>query len=259
MKNLIQDTIEKIKKQKIAPEPKWRYLAKKYFLWALFSFVVILAAVSFSAAYDNASNLDWDLYPFMHQNRVIYFLSIVPYFWVVLIAFFLLASAFEIRRTETGYRYSWLKIVSTTVVGTALFASLMLFLGFGGKFNSVLAKNFPSFSRQLVVTKESQWMQPEKGFLAGTIISVSDNKLEIDDLKGNDWNIQIDEKTSIRPSVNVSEEEMIKIIGTKQDANNFKADEIRPWNGKGMGNRANGRSGGVVSGNSRRGGMMQEK
>jgi hypothetical protein len=44
---------------------------------------------------------------------------------------------------------------------------------------------------------------------------------------------------------------MIKIIGEKTGGNDFKAKEIRPWAGKGMGN------GGMMNGGDRRGGMKQ--
>lgn len=234
MKNLIQDTLRKIEDRNITPGPRWKYLVKKYGLWMLFVIVLILAAVSFSAAYDNVNSLDWDLYRFMHQSMLVYFLSITPYFWVLIIIIFLIAAFFDIRRTETGYRYSWPKILAVTVGGIAIFGTLLSFLGFGGKFNSTLEKNFPYYGRHMLVTKESQWMQPEKGFLAGTIISVSENKLELDDLAGKDWNILIDEKTTIKPSVNIAKEETIKIIGKEQGADNFQADEIRPWVGRGM-------------------------
>ncbi|MDD5464437.1 MAG: hypothetical protein PHP62_04770 [Candidatus Moranbacteria bacterium] len=259
MKNLIQDTLAKIEKQHIVPEAKWRYLLKKYGLWLLFIIVLILTAVSFSVAFDNSSSLDWDLYRFMRQNRFAYILSILPYFWIILIGIFLIVAFFEIRRTETGYRYSWFKIFLITLGGIGIFGILISPFGLGGKLNSKLTKEVPFYGQHMLVTKNSQWTQPEKGFLAGTIVSFSGNELGIDDLNGKDWNIQIDEKTSIRPSVNISKEEMIKIIGTKQDANNFKADEIRPWSGNGMGRGANGRSGGAANDNGRRGGMMQGK
>lgn len=253
MKNLIEDTIKKIEKQHIAPEPGWKYLIKKYGLWLLFTIILILEAFSFSVVFDNAKSLDWDLYLFLHQGRFSYFLSILPYFWIFLIAIFLAAAFFEIRKTETGYRYSWPKILLITLGGIAVLGSFVSFFGFGGRLNSKLTEEVPFYSRHMMVTKESQWMQPAKGFLAGTIISVAKNKLEIEDLNDKSWNISIDEKTSIKPSVNISQNEMIKIIGEKKDGGDFKAQEIRPWAGRGMGNGQNG--GTMNSGN--RGGMMQ--
>jgi len=236
MKNLIQDTIEKIEKQHIAPEPRWKYLMKKYGLWLLFATVLILAALSFSIIFDNAKNLDWDLYRFTHQGRFSYFLSILPYFWIIPIAIFLAAAFFEIRKTETGYRYSWPKILLITAGGIAVFGSFALFFGFGGRLNSKLTEKIPFYRQHMLVTKESQWMRPAKGFLAGTIILAAKNKLEIKDLNDKRWDISLDEKTLIKPSANISQNKMIKIIGEKKDGGNFKAQEIRPWAGRGMGN-----------------------
>lgn len=234
MRNLIQDTIEKIEKQRITPEPRWKYLVKKYGLWLLFAIVLILAAVSISVVSDTAKNLDWDLYRFMQQSRFVYYLSILPYFWIIMIAIFLAVAFFEIRRTETGYRYSWSKILLITVGGIAIFGLFISLFGFGGRLNSRLTKDIPFYGQHMVITKESQWMQPANGFLAGTIISISENELEIRDMGGKKWSIVIDAKTIIKPSADISQDEMIKIIGTKTDENNFKAKEIRPWAGRGM-------------------------
>jgi hypothetical protein len=256
MKNLIQDTIDKIERQHITPEPGWKYLMKNYSLWLLFAIVSILAALSFSVVFDNAENLDWDLYQFMHQGRFSYFLSIIPYFWITLVVAFLVAALFEIRKTETGYRYSWSKILLITMGSIAIFGLFVSFLGFGGKLNSKLNKEIPFYRQHMMITKESQWMQPSKGFLAGTIISVAKNKLEIKDLNDKRWDVSIDDKTLIRPSANIYQNEMIKIIGEKKGEDNFKAQEIRPWTGKGMGN---GQNGGSLDGSGNRGGMMQGK
>ncbi len=233
MKNLIKDTLEEIQKRHIKPEPKWKYLAKKYSLWFIFGLVVVFSAVAISAGYSNVNNLDWDLYRFVHRSRLAYYFSIVPYFWLVLAVIFLVAAFFEIRRTESGYRYGWLAISGLIIGGTLIFAMFFGYFNFGGKFNSAVAENFPRYSRHMMMTKETQWMQPEKGLLAGTIVSVSGDKLEIVDFDGEDWNILTDESTLIRPAVEISKNENIKIIGEKQDTENFKAQEIRPWNGMG--------------------------
>jgi hypothetical protein len=244
MKKLIQDTIKKIENQHITPDPRWKHLIKKYGLWFLFAIILIFGAISLSMAFDNYNSLDQDLYPFMHQGRLMYLLSILPYFWIILMAIFLTAAFFGIRKTETGYRYSWPKILLMIVGGIAIFGILMSLFDFGGRFNSRLTKEVPFYSQHMVVTKESQWMQPAKGFLAGTIISVSGKKLEIKDLNDENWNVSIDGGTLVKPSANISSKEIIKIIGKDLGDHNFKAQEIRPWQGKGMMNGANSSPGG---------------
>jgi hypothetical protein len=254
MKNLIQDTIEKIKKQNIVPESRWKYLLKKYGLWLFFAAGAILTAVSLAVAFDNANNLDWDLYHFMPQNRFAYILSILPYFWIILIVIFLAITFFEIRKTETGYRYSWSKILLITLGGVAIFGIIISFFGFGSRLNSKLTKEMPFYSQHLTVTKETQWMQPSKGFLAGTILSVSEEKLEIKDLNGQKWTVDVDKKAFIKSSINLSGGEMIKLIGEETAENIFKANEIRPWLGKGNRNVQNGR---MMNGSGNRGGLMR--
>lgn len=234
MRNLIEETVEKIKKQRIAPEPKWKYALRKYGLWALFGIIAFLTAVSFSAAYHDIFQLDWDLYRFLHQNAIIYFLSLVPYFWVILAAVLGAAAFWEIRRTETGYRFSRPKIIIVILGAMFVFGFFASTLGFGGKISKELSK-VTFYRKHLAITKESQWSQPEKGFLAGTIRSVSNGNFNLIDFNGKDWNVIVSDQTFVRPAADIKEKEMVKIIGREQNGNTFEASEIRPWAGKGIG------------------------
>ncbi len=253
MKDLIKETIEKIKDQGIAPEPRWKYLVKKYGMWAVFGVIILLGAISFSIAFNLLSQLDWDLYRFAHQSAVLYSLSLLPYFWIVTIGILLALAFFDLRKTETGYKYSWLKMSLVSIGGIIVIGFVFFLIGLGGKLNAFLIKDIPYYGQHMMMTKESQWMQPNSGFLSGTLTIISNGKLEINDLNGQKWNVILDEKTLIRPAVNIAKGEMIKIIGSKKDANNFEALEIRPWMGQGMMNGSGaGRSSGMMNNGSGR-------
>ncbi|NTW27454.1 MAG: hypothetical protein HGA36_03950 [Candidatus Moranbacteria bacterium] len=241
MKDLIKDTIGKIKKEHIEPESKWKYLIRKYGMWFLFGMIVVFGAMSFSSAYYLLASLDWDLYRFVHSNRLGYSLSIFPYFWAVLISIFMLAAFFEIRKTETGYRFSLLKIFLITIGGIIVLGLTMSFLGLGNRFNMMMAEGVPYYGQHMMVTKESQWSNPQEGFLAGKIITSSSDEMKITDLNGKSWNVLLSETTLIRPKANVSVGQMIKIIGKSLSSSTFQATEIRPWMG---GNMMGGDSGG---------------
>jgi len=249
MKDLIKDTIGKIKKQHLSPEPKWKYLVRKYGMWALFGLIIIVGAASFSAAYFLLSSLDWDLYNFMHQNMLSYSLSIFPYFWAIALGIFLVAAFFEIRKTETGYRFSWVKISLVTIGSIIVLGVAMSFVGIGGRFNSMMASGMPFYGKHMMVTRESQWSKPAQGFLAGRVVASSNRELEITDLNASSWKVLISEKTLIRPRADVSVGQMIKIIGTQEDNNTFQATEIRPWMGQGMmgGGAIGGQSCGMIN------------
>jgi hypothetical protein len=232
MQNIIDATIAKIKKQGIVPAPRWRYLLKKYGIWSIFFFIVLLSSISFSVAFDILRQLDWDLYRFAHQSAFLYVLSLLPYFWIIIIAIFLVLSFFDLRKTESGYRYSWLRM-SLITIGIMIMAGFIFSsLGVGNKLNARILKDVPYYG-QYMMTKETQWMQPEKGFLSGTLVTVHTDKLDIIDLDGHAWSIFLDEETLIKPSAVIKVGEMIKIIGSKKDVNGFHAVEIRPWMGQG--------------------------
>lgn len=256
MKDLIKETIEKIKIRGISPEPRWRYLVKKYGIWVSFGVIIFLGAVSFSTALNLLSQLDWDLYRFVHRSAILYSLSLLPYFWIVLIVAFLALAFFDLRKTETGYKYGWLKMSLLSIGGMIALGLSFFFIGLGGKFNALLSRDIPYYGQHMMMTKERQWSKPDSGFLSGTLIVISDDKLEINDLNGKKWNVILDDKTLIKPAVNVAKGEMIKIIGIKKDANNFYAIEIRPWMRQGMMN-GQGLRGGKMMNNGSGSGMMR--
>ena len=234
MDKLIKNTIEKIKQQHIVPESRWRFLLRKYGMWALFAVILFAGAASFATAYHLLSSLDWDLYRFMHVSAFSYALSIIPYVWLVFIMLALVVAFIDVRKTQTGYRFSALKISALIIGGIILFGVGMSILGIGGNINDIAAKKVPYYGSHMMINKNSQWSQPEKGLIAGTINSVADNSVILTDLEGKNWKVVFDTDVLIRPVVNIEPQEMVKVIGKKKDSSTFEAQEIRPWMGRGM-------------------------
>ncbi|MFA7209041.1 MAG: hypothetical protein WC120_02025 [Parcubacteria group bacterium] len=257
MKNLIQDTLNKIKTEHIAPEPRWKFLLRKAGAWALVGSVILLGAAAIAVAYYLISQLDWDLYRFTSRSAIAYTLPMVPYFWFILLGLFILAAFFGVRRTESGYRFNGLWVVALVVAGILLTGFFMARAGLGSRLDHMM-RGVPFYARS-IETKEKQWMQPEEGFLAGTVLSASEDAIGLDDLAGERWNVKVDEKTLVRPAADVSTGQMIKVIGTKQSARDFSAAEIRPWAGRGMAGAVSGQDKGCEKTGScgNRGGMMR--
>ena len=241
MKNLIQDTLNKIKKEHIAPEPRLRFLLRKFGAWLLVSLAVFFGATAISIVYFLLSQLDWDLYRFMHQSSIIYFFSIMPYFWIIFLLVITLGAFFGVRKTEAGYRFSWLKIIFVISLVVIVIGFILSVIGMDRRLNNAMIARVP-FYGQNIATKEKQWMQPENGLLAGTIISVSNSEIILKDLNGPNWIVQLDEKTLVRPAVTIAQGQTIKIIGNKKGKQDFLATEIRPWIGQGMTGAIRGRN-----------------
>ncbi|MFA6285561.1 MAG: hypothetical protein WC643_03490 [Parcubacteria group bacterium] len=239
MKNLIAETIGKIKKENVRPDPRWKYLAKKYSIWTSFFAVALVAAAAFSVVYFLISDLDWDLYAAMRHYSFFYYLSLIPYFWIIPLLILVFFAFVGLRKTENGYRYDFSKIALVVFGSLLLFGILLVFSGFGRKMNMAMTRGFPGY-RKLVVTKEAQWSQPEKGLLAGTINSISKNSIDLRDLAGNEWQVVYDNNTVVRQSVSLESGEIIKAIGQKEGNQIFQASEIRPWQGNGQIKKKNG-------------------
>ncbi len=58
-KNLSQKTWNKIKREKIAPRPKWIFSLKYFSLWAFLASFVLIGGLSFSIIFFVIANSDW--------------------------------------------------------------------------------------------------------------------------------------------------------------------------------------------------------
>lgn len=234
MKDLIQNTISKIKKEHIKPEARWKFLLKKCGPWVIFILLVLAGALLLALIADGIGQLDWDLYRYAKRGAIVYLLSILPYFWIVFLSLLAIFTFIDLRNTQNGYKLSAIRILTFSLGAIFALGLLSFWLGFGKKFNDMMSSNVPMHGRGMMMTKQGQWMQPQEGFLAGTIISIEGDSVRLKDLNGGLWTILKDRNTLIRPLVKINEGENIKIIGRETSSHEFRAREIRPWMGPGM-------------------------
>ena len=234
MQPAITKAIQQIKRQGIRPESRVRSAAKRYVKWLLFVLVAFLGALSISAIAYVVGSLDWDTGMSAGKNPLIYMLSLVPYFWIFFGGIFLVLAYWELRNTESGYRYSIWRIVFSVSAIFSVFSIGAFLLGAGSEVNQGMMRNFPLYASHMVVTKESQWTRPNDGFLSGDIVAVGSGEVTLTDLQGKTWVILFGEDTTVRALAKIEVGSRIKLIGMMRDGATFFAREIRPWNGMGM-------------------------
>ena len=231
MKDLSQETIKKIKEKNIHPTTKWKFLVENFFIWISLAFLIIFGAVSLALAYYFLIQLDWDVLRFMHRTSLFFWL--VPHIWLLLLVLFFILAFILFRRTKKGYRLEGIIVSSLIFLLFLLVGSAAHYFQADENINNIFSKRVPGY-QLLTNNKERQWSQPEAGLLGGEITKVKEKNLNLKDFQGKDWQINYDQNTSIRPSVNLQPNEKIKVIGEKKNDKEFQADEIRPWEGKGM-------------------------
>jgi len=229
MKNISNEVLKKIKDNNIKPKPLWYFITKNYFIWSVFGISIILGSFAFSMFLFIIKQLDWDIYYYMGDNFLKTVFVSLPYLWLIFLILFTGIAYYNFIHTKRGYRFKFISILLMSLIISIILGTGLYFNGFSERLENVFSEKIPYYNR-LVYSCEEQWMQPERGLLAGTIIETGlpENNFILMDLDNNRWKIEADKviwKGKITPVIGLK----IKLMGKLMDGNHFKAMEIRPW------------------------------
>jgi len=227
MKDLVQKTLDKIKKEKITPTPKWMFIFKSVVVWLSFFILFSLGIISFLLVIYFANQLDWDIDP-RSPRGLKATVSVLPYFWIMLFSAFLALSLTSFRKTKSGYRYSLWKIIVAIVLFIASLSALDKFTRGSERINNLFERSLPFYCHQGHI-KERQWSQPGFGFLGGKVKSKMNSSFGMEDFEGKTWEVLYDKDTVFIENVFPQLEELIRVMGEKEGKSKFRAKVIRPW------------------------------
>jgi len=233
MNNISNQVLKQIKENKIKPKPRWYFLTKNYFIWSMFGISIILGSLAFSIVLFIIKQLDWDIYHYIGDSFLKTVFISLPYLWLIFLTLFIGVAYYNFIHTKRGYRFKFISILLISLIISVTLGTILYSNGLSENLENIFSEKIPYYNR-LVYTCEKQWMQPERGLLAGTIIETGlpDNNFILTDLDNNRWKIQAGKaiwKGKLTPATGLK----IKLIGKLMGDNNFKAVEIRPWQGQG--------------------------
>lgn len=227
MSNLSKSIIDKIKKANVKPTPKWVFFMKNSFVWGLFGASVLLGSIAFSIIFFQFRDADYDLYQQMDDGVIEFILLALPYFWLILMAGFLLLANYHFRHTKGGYRYNVFAIIGLSLLASVILGSTLYAGGFSEKLDN-LFQEIPHYEK-LHIGKRMLWQRPDHGRLAGTIKQVEKDKILIlEDMRKQTWWVDINE-AKLRLDLKLEEGERIRMIGEKLNDKQFRAHMIAPW------------------------------
>lgn len=238
MTDFIKKTVKKLKERHVTPIPRWRFVLEKLLLWVAVIAVLVLAAVALSTSFFLITQFDWSSDFFGNLGFFRFLFLSIPYFWIVLLASLILLAYLVVRKTESGYRYSWVKILLIIIGASIGMGAVAQFADIGRRTNDLAFSNIPRYYN-FVRLREHQWSDPEGGLLAGEIISIGMNSINMEDLTGKEWSIKISDETFVASMAKIEKGEFIRILGNKGWASSFEAKSIMPWMKEGfyMGSR----------------------
>jgi len=225
-----QKLLNKITAEQIKPSPRWHFILRNYIFWSVFLIFVVLGSIAFSIILYAITENDFDLLSFS-GSKIEFLFSVLPLLWILFLVIFSIISIFGIRHTKTGYRYSFLKILSFNILLSIFSGALFFYTGGAEKMERIFAENisvYKSFEERRI----SRWSHPENGFLSGLILeNKSKDIILIKDFNGMKWEINIQD-AFIRSKLYLNQGEKIKITGEILEDNIFTAQEIRKWEGR---------------------------
>lgn len=225
MSDIAKKALEKIKEEKITPEPKWKFLLKNWVYWGAFVLTIILGSISFSTTFFIFQKSDWDIYPRLGFGLFSFFLFIAPRLWIVALVAFLSLAILNFRHTEKGYRFTPAFIVGLSIILSAFFGGVLSYAKVGEKLDNLLFEKYPSSYGDFSGSRRDLWQNPDKGLLGGKIISKNSDHLEILDKNNKIWSVDC---ASLCDAEGLKIGAPARFIGEKTGDSSFLVEEIRP-------------------------------
>lgn len=234
-----KNIIDRIKEENIQPIPRWQFASKNILVWIAFAISTLIGAAAFSVILFSIRQTDFDLASHLSHSGIELFLGLLPFFWIIALLIFLVLAIFSIQKSKKAYKLSrttW--VVFSTAISILL--GTLFFIGGGAQWLENSFADQVSIYESLEDKKKKVWMNPEDGFLSGTIEIVSGDALKLVDFNNKEWGIDY-EGAFISPAVLLEKGEQVKLIGGISGPASFKADELRPWGGFKQGMKRQGR------------------
>ncbi|MDP1845174.1 MAG: hypothetical protein Q8L09_00315 [Candidatus Moranbacteria bacterium] len=223
--------IEKIKEEKIAPKPRWRFLMKNYFTWAMFIVSIFIGSLAFCTMLYVFFNNDWDLYKYLHTSVVGHIMLSIPYLWILFLILFLALAFYNYKHTKDGYRHETYIILLLSIAGSVILGTFLHTLGVGEKIEDFAISSVPLYEKAACCShRKDIWDQPTIGLLGGKIIEIKDEQnFGLEDFKGTFWQVEADGETIEQEPAIIRIGKEVKVIGEEKEEGIFWAREIRPW------------------------------
>lgn len=210
-KDVANEVLSRIKKEHIAPKPKWQFLLKKSVLWGIFVVTLLFGGLAMSLIILMITTNDWDIFEQANSTFGEYFFMTLPYFWLLLFAVFLGVSFYNFKHTTGGYKLDYVYIVIINLMATILLGFAFLGMGWARHVENLAAETVPFYEEMARLPRFKVWMNPEQGLVAGKIKEMGVDDLILVDIDNKEWVII----TSDLPDPMYKQLDYNKLIGVK--------------------------------------------
>lgn len=214
------DVLKKIKKEKLAPKPRWAFMLRRSVLWMAAVISVLVGGLGASVGLYMIRANDYDLYKEAGGSLFIFILATAPYLWVGLLILLGFIAFYNVKHTKGGYKYH-----GTTIFFFSITLSLLLGIGFsvagvGRWIDNQFEANLPGYS-EVLAPRHEIFANPEEGLLTGKVLSIESlQEVVISDLEGNVWTVYFEKDHPVKAG------QVLRMLGEQTGEFEFRAKKI---------------------------------
>lgn len=235
---LVEKVLDRIKDERMAPAPRWQFAARNGLFWTLWIASALLGAMAVAAAMYTVANAGWEFRELTHSGLGQFLVEKIPVLWLVALAFATIVAYENLRHTERGYRYPLLVVVGGSVFVSAILGAAFYANGVGQRVEEGIGSHIP-FHRSAMKDERVRWTNPQRGFLAGEVVSVSpeQNVFSLRSFDGGQWTVSLDD-VSGRGRATIDQFPLVRVVGIPMPTSSgvlttFRACFVFPWTVRG--------------------------
>lgn len=222
-----EELLDKIKTKHLLPTPKWHFLLKNYVVWGIGFLSLVIGGLAFSVIIYMFSYNDWNIYDKLSSSFTEFVILTLPYFWIVLLIFFIIVINYNIKYTKQGYRYHVSVILAVSIILSIGLGVLFFGLGMGQAIDDILGERMPFYER-IINRRIVDWNRPEQGRLTGIIVSSpADDKFILFGFDKHEWEVS-HTNAKLDPFAEIKIGLPVRLIGRQTKSYFFEAEQILP-------------------------------
>lgn len=223
MSELSKKITEQIESKAIGQTPSWIFGVRNALFWSLYIISITIGGKALALTIYRLRNAEF-LFALKAHGVDVSLLRLIPSFWFILFALFLLVAVLGYHQTRGGYKIEPWKLVAANLAFTLSLALLLSITTLPKQIENAYER-FDSYE-SVDDRREAFWSDERHGRLAGIIVEVLNESFELEDARKREWLVEYDNNDVCAVRIEVGER--VRVIGQYED-DVFEAVVVLPW------------------------------
>jgi len=216
MSKISQSVLGLIRKERLKPFPRWRFMVLSGAIWFLLGISTIAAGLFFGTFLAQLQATDWQLASRWPGQEIGFARDAIGWIWGIGAVAAIVGSVFLFRSTRHGYRYGGIALLFIFLLGSSLLAVLIIQTPLPQRMYGLHQRFIPP--RIIAV----QFHSPKQGRLLGEVLEVDRDTAFLRAVDGSFWELWLFNGQTI------PEKTLVQVFGEPLENFVFAVLAIRP-------------------------------